>query len=154
MKSSKHGLWVLLFASLLGCGSPADQLVKEQIQMTNEAADRMESGKFDPAYAQALQSRTMDIMKKQQELKLSPEEQKRLEEKYKPEMEKAAARLMSAMQKMTGKPFPQLPGMPAGMRPPNAPQASQPADKEKESTKDSQPSEDGKQEADKKPPSL
>ena len=71
--------------------------------MTNEAAERMESGKFDQAYAQALQARTMEIMKKQQELKLSAEEQKQLEAKHKPEMEKALARLMAAMQKMTGK---------------------------------------------------
>jgi hypothetical protein len=152
MKSFKNSLWLLLLAGLLGCGSPADRLIKEQIQMTNEAADRMESGKFDPAYAQALQTRTMEIMKKQQELKLSPEEQKQLEAKYKPEMEKALARLMSAMQKMTGKPFPQIPGMPAGMRPPMAPETSKPADKDQEPTEKPKP-DAGKQEDDTKPPS-
>jgi hypothetical protein len=93
----------------------------------------------------------MEIMKKQQELKLSAEEQKQLEAKHKPEMEKALARLMAAMQKMTGKPFPQIPGMPAGMRPPMTPEASKPADKEKGSTEESKP-EDGKLEDDKKPP--
>jgi hypothetical protein len=154
MKSFKNSLWFLLLASLLGCGSPAERLIKEQIQITNDMADRMESGKLDPTYAKAFQARALEIMKKQQELKLSAEEQKQLEDKYRPEMEKATARLVSAMQKMTGKPFPQIPGMPAGMRPPMAPEASKPADKEKEreQSEGSKP-DDSKPEDDKKPPS-
>jgi uncharacterized membrane protein YukC len=158
MKSFKNGLWLLLLAGLLGCGSSAERLFKEQIELMNQWADRMESGKpIDASEAIAMQTRMLEVAKKQQELKLSPEETKQLTDKYMPEMQKAMQRLMAATQKITGKPFPQLPGMPAGMRPPAAPEASKPADKEKEQTEESKP-DDGKQEGDKqeddkKPPS-
>jgi hypothetical protein len=154
MRTFKHGLSLFLFASLVGCGSPAERLIKEQIQIMNELAERMETGKLDPSEATAMQARAMEIAKKQQELNLSPEEKKRVAEKYMPEIQKATARLMAATQKMTGKPHPLVPGMPGGMSPPNVPEASKPADKEEESTKDSKPRDDGKHEDDKKPPSL
>jgi len=103
-KSFKNSLWLILLVSICGCDSPAERLFKQQIQITNEAADRMESGKWDAVYAESVASRTIENLNKQQKLKISPEERKQLEEKYKPEMEKARARLTSATQKMSGKP--------------------------------------------------
>jgi hypothetical protein len=148
MKPFQNKLWLLLFAGLLGCDSPADRLIKEQIAATNEAADRIDKGTFNPIYAQALSDRTQEILKKQKKLKLSPEEKKQLEDKYRPEMEKAEARLKTAMDKnQTAKPDLTIPGT----SPPTAPEASKRGDPEKAPTEESKPN-DG-QEEDKKPPS-
>ena len=132
MKSFKNGLWLLLLAGLAGCDSPADRVFKEQIQIANDMADRIESGKFDPVCGQSIQSQTMENLKRQEKLKLSAEERKQLEEKYKPDMEKATARLRTAWQKMTGKPRSPI----LDMSPPNAPEANKPVDKGKEPTEE------------------
>jgi hypothetical protein len=149
MKSFQNKLWLLLFAGLLGCDSPAERLVKEQIAVTNEAADRIEKGTFSPVYAQELWDRTQVIMKRQQKLKLPPDEKKQLEDKYRPEMERAEARLKTAMEKnKTAKHS--SPNHDAG--PPTASEASKPGQQDKVPTEGSHP-DDGKQEEDKKPPS-
>src|SRR5271166_1368184 len=104
MTSFKKILWLILPVILCGCDSPAERLFKEQIQITNEAADRRESGKWDAVYGQSISSRMMANLYKQEKLKIPAEERKRLEEKYGPEMEKAQARLTAATEKMNGKP--------------------------------------------------
>jgi hypothetical protein len=111
LKLPRRRWWLLLLASLIGSGSPAERLIKKQIQMENEWADRMESGRsIDPSEATATLARIVAgqlEIKWLVETKLSPEENKQLE-KYRPEMQKASARSFAATQKAekaTGKPL-------------------------------------------------
>lgn len=135
MRSIEKGLGLLLLAGVLGCDPPAERLIKEQVQITNDLADRIESGKYDAIYGQSIQSRTMTNLYKQEKLKIPPEERRRLEDKYRPEMERATARLNSAWQKMTGKPLSPDPDAPIGTPPPTASEAAKPVDKGKEPEK-------------------
>src|SRR5262249_40942076 len=123
-------LWPILLVSVWGCDAPADRLFKEQIQLTNEAADRIESGTYDALYAQGLQSRTLENLYKQEKLKIPRDERKRLEEKYRVEMEKALARVASAKQKqkMTGK---RRSSAPDSLSQPGGPGSSTPTENEK-----------------------
>jgi hypothetical protein len=146
MKSFKNKLLLILPVVLCGCDSPAERLFKEQIQITNEAADRKESGKWDAIYGQSISSRMMANLYKREKLKISAEEQKRLEEKYGPEMKKARARLTIATEKMSGKPRSRMPN---GML--DGPETSQPAENEKAPAEESKP--EGGRPDDKKPPS-
>jgi hypothetical protein len=104
MQSIKKILRLLLLACLPGCDSPAERLYKEQIEIVNESADRMESGKWDAVYGQNVSARMTENLNKQQRLKIPPEERKQLEDKYGPEMLKARDRFKVASEKMNGKP--------------------------------------------------
>jgi hypothetical protein len=99
MRSFNSSLWLLLVASLLGCDSTAERLIKERIRIDNETADRIEKGTIDPLYSQNLWERTQAITKKQAKLILSAEEKKRLDDKYGSELARAEARVQSAMEK-------------------------------------------------------
>src|SRR5947209_5121191 len=85
MKSFKKSFWLILLAGLGGCDSPAERLVKEQVQLVNAAADRVESGKWDVIYSQELSARTLENIHKHEKLKISAEDRQRLEDKYRPE---------------------------------------------------------------------
>jgi hypothetical protein len=128
MQSFKNILPLLLLAVLLGCDSPAERLFKEQIEITSEAADRMESGKWDVVYGQGISQRMLENLHKQQKLKIPAQERQQLEEKYSPQMKKARARLRDAWQKMTGKPASRMPGMPLGE---SGPEEAKPDDDKK-----------------------
>jgi hypothetical protein len=76
-----------------GCGGP-DSLVKKQIALINEQADAIE--KKDAVKFQRVVNEQNELAQKFKELNLSAEEKKRLEEKYKDEMNKAMKRLQAA----------------------------------------------------------
>ena len=94
----------LLFAAglltLTGCSdNSADGLMKQQIAEMNKMADAMENDATAEATADAIKERMEAIGKQLEELKLTPEQQQALAEKYKPELEKAAKRIQAAMMK-------------------------------------------------------
>jgi hypothetical protein len=93
------GVFVLVFG-VSGCGgsSEAENLVKEQIQLVNDLADAMEAKDMNKILE--LQKKQEELQKKIEAMKLSPAEDKRLEEKYKGDLEKAMQRLMAAKTKM------------------------------------------------------
>lgn len=87
---------VLALLVVIGCGSSADSVVKEQISIMNDTADAIEKGKTE-AEMEPLKKRMDANKKKFEELKLTKADEEKLKEKYKPEMEKAAKRMMEAM---------------------------------------------------------
>jgi hypothetical protein len=78
-----------------GCAGRGEDVTKEQIQAMNDLADAMEKG--DMAKAKEITERMQAIQKKYDDLKLSDDEKKKLQEKYKDEMEKAGLRMGKAM---------------------------------------------------------
>jgi hypothetical protein len=99
------GMFVLVF-SVSGCGSDADSLMKQQIQLMNDMADAIEKG--DESKAKELESKAKELEEKMKALNLSDEDKKKLAEKYKADLEKAMGRLMGAALKkgFEGKGFP------------------------------------------------
>ncbi len=85
----------LLSLTLVGCGSKADRLIKKQIKLMNKVADRMENGATE-ADIKDLTDEMKEIGKQLDELELSEEEKKKLEEKYKDDMKEATERMMKA----------------------------------------------------------
>jgi len=99
----KKSLWLgVAFAVLfaVGCGSPADNLMKDTINLMNQMADAIE--KKDEAKIKDLQKKIEENGKKLEELKLSADEKKKLEEKYKDDLTKAAAKVLAAGMKAAG----------------------------------------------------
>jgi len=90
-----------LLVGVSGCGSKADSLIKEQIKLMNDLADAIE--KDDEAKAKDIQEKIKENGKKLDDLKLSDDEKKKLEEKYKGDVEKAMKRVMEAAMKKGGK---------------------------------------------------
>jgi hypothetical protein len=72
----------------------AERLLKEAVALLNEMADAQEKG--DQARVAEIQSKLEEVGKQLDDLKLTEAEKKRLEEKYRPEMERAMARFMAA----------------------------------------------------------
>lgn len=88
------GLVAVVLASASGCGGP-DGLMKELIAGLNDMAASIE--KKEPAEKQkAAAERVKATSEKLDKLKLSDEEKKKLVEKYKPQLEEAMKRLMTA----------------------------------------------------------
>jgi hypothetical protein len=119
MNKFRNGILVVLAGCLVGCGSSADELMKEQIQKFREMADRMEkTGQpLSPAEERALNEWMEAHGRKWQALNLSKEDNRKLLEKYAPEMEKLEARMRQAWEKMPpGSPSGPFAGMPGAMQ--------------------------------------
>jgi hypothetical protein len=107
-KASRWGVAFVVLMAVSGCGSSADSLMKDMIADMNALADLLEKG--DEARINDAKKRLEETGKKLDALKLSEEDKKKLQEKYKPEMEKAASRMMGGMMKQMGKGLPGLGG--------------------------------------------
>jgi hypothetical protein len=99
---------VLVLGSLSGCGSGADGVIKAQIKTTNDLANALESNAPE-ADVQEIQKRLDHLREQLSSLKLPEAEERKLMEKYQPEMEAATQRLMhatmkAAMQNLGGTP--------------------------------------------------
>jgi len=108
---------ILLLCSLLsllaftGCGDSPDSLMAESIKVLNETADAAEAGKEPSA---DLKARMESLDKRMKALNLTADQKKKLEEKWKPEAEKAVQRLMgAAFKKGFGDAFKGMPPAPA-----------------------------------------
>jgi hypothetical protein len=107
---------LLVLGAVVGCGggtsspsskgveaapdSEADKLLKEQIALMNDMATAIEKKELDTKAK--IEEKTKEIGKKLDALKLSEADQKKLQEKYKGELEKAMARVMAAGLKAAG----------------------------------------------------
>lgn len=81
---------------MTGCGGGgADGAVKDQIAAINELTEALKSG--DAAKAKAAAAKAQAAGKKLEDLKLSAEDKKKLEEKYKDQMAAAALNMLGAM---------------------------------------------------------
>jgi hypothetical protein len=83
----------LLSLSFTGCGDSGEKIIQDMIAAMNETSDAIESG--DMAKVRTSLAKLKETSKKAKEKKVSKSEDKRLEEKYKSQME-------AAMTKMTG----------------------------------------------------
>jgi hypothetical protein len=98
------GMALVLPVVVAGCSGGADSLLKQQISIMNDIAANLETVKDDASADAAIAKldkqvdQLTDNMKKMKELKLSPEEQKKLMEKHKTEIENAGKRMQAAMQ--------------------------------------------------------
>jgi hypothetical protein len=123
-KLAQLGIALALPFMVTGCGGGADGAIKEQISLMNEMAGVLEGvtdkASFEAAQAKMkkLEDRGKELGKKLEDMKLSDQEKKNLEEKYKGQAEQAAKRLTAAMTNamtkgMGGAPgFPGVPGIP------------------------------------------
>jgi hypothetical protein len=98
MRSLILSLAVAVCLSLSGCSSSADSAMKETIAAMNDYADSVERGDSEEKQKE-FEKKMKDIGEKYKDLKVTDAEKKRLEEKYKPEMEKVMKRMMAAMMK-------------------------------------------------------
>ena len=103
-KLAGFGVCLFLLCGVSGCGSSGpDATMKESIVVMNDLSSILEGIKDNATADQAIPKiekqadRMKELRKKMQELKLSTEEEKKLEEKYKPETDKARERMQKAM---------------------------------------------------------
>jgi hypothetical protein len=109
----KKLVWLIVAVlplALSGCGgSGADSLAKEQVGIMNDMAAALEGVKDDAsadaavAKLKELGAKLRENTKKGEAMKLSEAENKKLEEKYKPEIEKATNRMKSATEQAVKK---------------------------------------------------
>jgi len=92
----------VVLATVGGCGSSADGLVKEQIKAMNELADALEA-KAAPDKIKNLETKMDELGKKMEALKLSEADMKSLLEANKDEMTKAMGRMFKAAMPDMGK---------------------------------------------------
>ena len=83
-----------LAVGLSGCGSAADDLMKEKVKLKNEWAEALKSG--DKSKKQEIDQRLLENLKKLADLKLSDADMKKLEEKYRRELDRAEQRISEA----------------------------------------------------------
>lgn len=83
--------------SLSGCGSGNDDIAKSMVKAINELADAAESGDKDKM--KAAMGKFTAIIKENKDTKISASEKKRIDEKYKPELDAAGKRLQAGLQK-------------------------------------------------------
>src|SRR5262245_20321608 len=88
--------------AIVGCGTAGDAEYKDRIAVMNELADAMEKGESE-AKVREIGDRLAAVEKKYTDLKLSDGEKKRLEAKYKDELDKAGQRIGQAIYKKAGK---------------------------------------------------
>jgi tellurite resistance protein len=81
---------------LAGCGNKADTLAKKSIDLMNELAAAFETG--DKEKIKSISARMKEVLKEVKDLKLTPEDDKKMEEKYKKEMEQAQTRMKAAVE--------------------------------------------------------
>lgn len=96
--SLKFVALALLSISFVGCGSSsAETAMKKTIAIMNEMCDGIEAGNKEQITAAV---KKMEALSKEvKELKVSKDEEKRLTEKMKPELEAVQKRMQAAMQK-------------------------------------------------------
>lgn len=98
--------------SFCGCGSsPGDSLMNDMIKCMNEMADAIEK-KLPEDKVTPIQTRMKELGEKLDALKLSEEEKKKLLEKHKDAMAKAAERMQKAMMGQLGNLGNMVPGLP------------------------------------------
>ena len=113
MRRLTSSAFVLVFVlGMTGCGgSEAEGMMKEGLGLTNDLASAIESN--NEAKVKDLAQQLKDIGEKAKKMKLSPDEDKRLQDKYEPELKAAMKRLQEAAMKnpaMMGK-MATMPGM-------------------------------------------
>jgi predicted Holliday junction resolvase-like endonuclease len=105
------GAMIALVFTMNGCGSNADGLMSDMIRCMNDMADAMEK-KAPEEKLTEIKTRMENIGKKLDALKLSEDEKKKLLEKHKDAMEKAAKRITDATMKNMGGLIPGMPSVP------------------------------------------
>lgn len=102
--------------SAMGCGKSSDSLMRDMIADVNNLAESIE--KKEPKEKQEkIAERLKGLGEQMKQVKMSDDEKKKLQEKYKDDMGKAFSRLMQAQMKvamegMGGKGGPMAPPMP------------------------------------------
>ncbi len=98
-----HGLAAVLVFLAAGCSnSAATELMKDTITTMNEIASTLETIKDDKSADEAIPkldtqvARLRELKRKREEMKLSPGDDRKLQEKYKPELEQTLTRYHSA----------------------------------------------------------
>ena len=86
-----------LLSGLSGCSGNAEDLYKKQIDLMNNLADAIE--KKDEAGAQSIVKELNEVESKLKDTKVTADEKKRIEDKYKDELGKAVMKLLGAMMK-------------------------------------------------------
>ncbi len=87
-----------LLVNVSGCGGmKGESETKEMIKLMNDTADALE--KKDAKKAEELKKKGEELAKKMKDLNLSKDEEKKLEEKYKGDVEKAQKRIEEALKK-------------------------------------------------------
>jgi len=98
--------------SMCGCGSsPGDSLMNDMIKCMNEMADAIEK-KLPEDQLKSIQARMKELGDKLDALQLSAEDKKKLVEKHKDAMAKAAERMQKAMMGQLGNLGNMVPGLP------------------------------------------
>jgi len=93
---------LIVCSGISGCGSSADSLMKDQIDILNKIADAMED-QNPQAKLEELAKKLQENAKKMEALKPTQAEMKKLNEKYGPELQKAMQKWIAAMQKNVSK---------------------------------------------------
>lgn len=83
--------------SLAGCGKSNDVIAEEMIGAINELSDALDTA--DKTKIQAASTKFSNLMKKHKDKKVTEAENKRVMDKYKPQMEAAMKRMMGSMMK-------------------------------------------------------
>ena len=89
------------FLIISGCSSEADDLMKDQLKLMNEWADAIEKNEPE-SRMNDIQKRMEELGKRSEKLKLSDDEKKKLEERYKDDIVKTSTRLQKAMMSKFG----------------------------------------------------
>jgi hypothetical protein len=89
---------LLVLCGVSGCGSGADGVVKAQVKTMNDLANALEANASE-AEVDTIQKRLDHLRENLNDLKLSEAEERKLMEKYQPEMERATQRVMNATMK-------------------------------------------------------
>jgi hypothetical protein len=106
-KVAMLGMALVLAATATGCGGSPDSLAKEELGIFNDISATLEGVKDDASADAAIPKlekqadQLASVMKKIKEL--SPEQQKKITEKYQAEIQKTMARMMEAMMKAGSK---------------------------------------------------
>ncbi len=112
----KLGSLFVAVCAISGCGASADSLMKDQIQLLNQLAEAYET-KAPEAKINEIKQKQEENNKKFGDLKLSPDDAKKLAEKYDGELKTAIMRYMKAVVAVAaakgdfGMAFQGLPGM-------------------------------------------
>ena len=93
-----------------GCGDSPDSVMKDQIKASNEVLDVLEGikTKEDAEKAKAkledLDKKFKDVIEREKKIKVSKDQEKKLQEKYKDDLERVEKRMMAAALKLAGNP--------------------------------------------------
>ena len=111
MKKVTLGVSALAFVFLVsGCGDSPDAVMKDTLKLMNEAADALESAKDKDsaekakAKLQDINKRLKDVVERAKKLKVTEQQNKKLEEKYKDDINNMNKRMEAAAKKLGSNP--------------------------------------------------